>query len=159
LCAALLLGATACGSFSSSGPTSADAGKELQTDFRNAITSYTSAGHEKPAFTVSSDGSKDVACGKGKARRTYTAQQRRTGKLITDPPFMNGEVQLMATFVELSGGEYQSDTHAENAQGPVTVSWAMLSPSHHTHADITGKAVSGAFILTLTGTTDCLPTP
>lgn len=158
LCAALLLGATACSS-SPSGPTSADAGKELQSDLGQATKAYMGAGHEKPVFTVSSDGSKDVACGKGKARRAYAAQQRRTGKGVTDPGFMHGEVQLMATFLTGVGdAKYTPDLKADNAQGPITVSYKALSSKHHAQATITGKAVSGAFVITLAGTTDCLRT-
>jgi hypothetical protein len=155
LCAALLLGATACGS-SPSGPTSADAGKELQSDLSQATKAYMSAGHEKPVFTVSSDGSKDVACGKGKARRSYSAEQRRTGKGVTDPGFMHDEIQLMGTFVGSTG--YIADLKANNAQGPVTVSYKLLNSKHHAQATITGKAVSGDFVITLAGTTDCLRT-
>lgn len=158
LCAALLLTATACGS-SPSGPTSAQAGTYLKSDIGVAVKWYTHLGRDKPTFTVSSDASKDVPCGKGRARRTYTTSQRRTGKGVTDVQYMFNEVQLMGSFLsKIKESRYEEDLKANNAQGPTTVSDKQISSRHHAETTIVGKAVSGAFVITLEGETDCLRT-
>ncbi|WP_093788332.1 hypothetical protein [Actinacidiphila guanduensis] len=129
----------------------------MQADLQAAVKGYMAQNELTPPFTVTSDGSKDISCGKGKARRVYTTMQRRTGKGVTDPGFMLGEVESLAGFLDQSK-VYVPGSRTEKDQGPVTVSEKATSSRHHARALITGKADSGAFVLVLESTTDCLRT-
>jgi hypothetical protein len=156
LLAALLLATTACSS-SPSGPTAAQAGKWLRTDIPGAIKLYNVEHGSEPPFTVTSDGTKDIPCGKGKARRMYSTQRRIGGKDITNPVFMHTRVEDIAGFLG-AGDMYVPDSDAHDEEGPITVTQHVVSTEHHARALITGKAVSGDFVITLEATSDCLRT-
>ncbi|MEV6013217.1 hypothetical protein AB0M29_41450 [Streptomyces sp. NPDC051976] len=96
--------------------------------------SHAHAGSEKPPYTESSDASNDMPCGKGKARRVFTAQQQENGRGWDNPASMHDEIQLAATYFGFSQGKYGPDRDAKNGQGPTKVSYAMLSGTHHARA-------------------------
>ncbi|MEV6013822.1 hypothetical protein AB0M29_44760 [Streptomyces sp. NPDC051976] len=158
VCGALLLGGAACGSSSPSGPTAGQAGADLRTDFTAALKAFAHAGSEKPPYTVSSDASRDVPCGKGKARRVFTAEQQENGKGWTDPASMHTEIQTAAAYFGRKPGIYMPDLDAKNDEGPTKVSYAMLSTTHHARAVISATATADRLNLIFNGTSDCLPT-
>ncbi|MEV6007593.1 hypothetical protein AB0M29_12365 [Streptomyces sp. NPDC051976] len=156
LCGALLLATAACGSSSASGPTAAQAGTDLQTDFTSALKAYSVTGPiaHKPPYTTISDASKDVPCGSGKATRVYTAEQRVPWTGLPDPASMHTEVQTAAAWFR----QYQDDLKAKNEDGPDKVSFGLISDKRHAHVVIVATRAPNLMTLTFNGTSDCLRT-
>jgi hypothetical protein len=108
------------------------------------------------AFTVSPDGTHDVPCGRGKAKRVYTAQRSTGGRGITDPEYIHSEVNVLESWLARYSGYSTTKAQPHEVDQPFTFTFPMTNGEHHANALITGKAMDGRFVLTLSGSTDCL---
>ncbi|WP_157856311.1 hypothetical protein [Actinacidiphila yeochonensis] len=151
----LLLTLTACGS-PAPGPTSAQAGAELRADLSRSIHGFEKDDYNKALFTVTSSGIRDIPCGSGKAKRTYTARRTTGGQGINDPGFIDTAVDAMSTYLSESGHYTPARRRFQARPAQHFSTYDMTNATHHANATITGKATGQKFVLTISATTDCL---
>jgi hypothetical protein len=155
--AALTLTLTVACSSSSPGPTTAQAGAQLRADMTRSLKVFQSLDDDPSAFTVNPDGTQDIPCGKGRARRTYTAERSTGGKGITNPPYVANEVNLLKSWLSKYSGYSIAKTRPSEADDPLVLTYPMANDDHHAEALITAKAVKGRLVLILSAATACLP--
>jgi len=157
VCAALLLGATACGS-SSSGPTSAEAGKRMSQDARGLLGNLQQQLKAPAPYTVSQDSASAAGasgCGGGKERRSFAGQVQ-----VPATPSVHAAMVLDSGSANgyLVQHGYSPDKHAAPEQSDARRTDVMVNEKAGTHITAVLTPAPGGSLLDykVTGTTDCL---
>jgi hypothetical protein len=159
LCGVILLGVTACGWTSPSGPTAAQAGTRLSGDARALLSEMQKLLAAPAPYSVSAD-SADASiaadCSKGKQRRTFAASMQvpatptAHAALILDGGSANGYLVQRG---------YSQDTDVTAANSDARRTEPMVDKAAGAHITVTlTPAADGRIDYVVTGTTDCLRT-